>query len=78
VATLDRATGAVLRKNPRVLQKQTVATVQITLRSSSLSGSVVSCGSLPLEISDVNKDMSRILIRSEGNTIGAGMVTAIL
>ncbi|KAH7105560.1 P-loop containing nucleoside triphosphate hydrolase protein [Auriculariales sp. MPI-PUGE-AT-0066] len=76
VATLDRSTGAVTRNNPRVLQRNSVAIVQISLRTASLSGSVSSSASLPLEISDANKDMSRILLRSEGETIGAGENTS--
>jgi len=54
-----------------------VAIVHITLRSSSLSRSVTSSTALPLEISEVNKDMSRILLRHEGGTIGAGKTLAI-
>ncbi|EJD53639.1 hypothetical protein AURDEDRAFT_52733 [Auricularia subglabra TFB-10046 SS5] len=72
VSTLDRSTGAVIKQNPRVLQKNTAAVVQVTLRSTTLSGSVAASASLPVEPADVNKDMSRILIRSEGDTIAAG------
>ncbi|KAI0310676.1 EF Tu GTP binding domain-containing protein [Amylostereum chailletii] len=71
-ATLDRATGGVVKKNPRVLTKGTSAEVQITIRPATLSGPSSRVHPVPLEPFSVNKEMGRILIRRGGETIGAG------
>jgi len=78
VSSLDRATGSIIKTSPRVLQKSSAAVVQITLRSASLSGTVSKPMPLPLEPFDVNKDMGRILLRSGGETVAAGVVTRII
>ncbi|PCH41328.1 hypothetical protein WOLCODRAFT_137327 [Wolfiporia cocos MD-104 SS10] len=78
VSTLDRATGAVVKKNPRVLAKTTSAEVQITLRNTSMSGPSAQAPIIPLESFSNNKDMGRILIRRSGETIGAGVVLSLL
>ncbi|KAG6833838.1 hypothetical protein H0H87_011772 [Tephrocybe sp. NHM501043] len=94
-ASLDRATGKVLKASPRcvlscfprnavlnrlclnsVLAKGTSAEVQITLRTTTLSGPAV-VRPIPLETFAANKDMGRILIRRGGETIGAGIVLAM-
>ncbi|WRT67351.1 uncharacterized protein IL334_004322 [Kwoniella shivajii] len=69
--------GQITKKNPRVLQKGTTATVELTLRSNpgSSSGRIPS---IPLETSQDNKEMGRILVRRNGETIAAGVVTEIL
>ncbi|KAL6298107.1 EF Tu GTP binding domain-containing protein, partial [Sparassis latifolia] len=72
VSVLDRASGVVVKKNPRVLTKNTSAEVQITLRTASLSGPSAKTQPVPLEPFAVNKEMGRILIRRSGETIGAG------
>ncbi|CAL1701559.1 unnamed protein product [Somion occarium] len=77
LATLDRASGTVLRKNPRVLAKSMSAEVQITLRSTTVSGPTARAQPIPLEPFSVNKEMGRILIRRGGETIGAGIVTEL-
>jgi len=77
ISTIDRASGKVLRSNPRVLTKGCSAEVQITLRAISLSGPSASTRAIPLETFATNKDMGRILIRRGGETIGAGIVTGI-
>lgn len=76
LTTLDRATGAVTKKNPRVLVKGSSAEVQITLRGGTLSSSMVA-RPIPLEPFGQSKDMGRILIRRGGETIGAGIVLEI-
>ncbi|KAF5393712.1 hypothetical protein D9757_000304 [Collybiopsis confluens] len=76
ISTLDRASGNVIKKKPRVLTKGTSAEVQITLRTQSLSGPSVA-RPIPLESFSVNKDMGRILLRRGGETIGAGIVLEI-
>ncbi|TFK56181.1 EF Tu GTP binding domain-containing protein [Heliocybe sulcata] len=78
LATLDRATGAVIRKNPRVLTKGASAEVQITLRSSAYSGPNARPRPIPLETFAANKEMGRVLIRREGETIAAGVVLEIV
>ncbi|KAH9938501.1 uncharacterized protein B0H18DRAFT_1205725 [Fomitopsis serialis] len=74
LATLDRAAGTVVKKNPRVLTKGASAEVQISLRPSGTSGPSAKAQPIPIEPFSVNKDMGRILIRRGGETIGAGIV----
>ncbi|KAF5388321.1 hypothetical protein D9615_000112 [Tricholomella constricta] len=76
ISTIDRSTGKVLKSNPRVLSKGTSAEVQISLRSTTLSGPAA-VRAIPLETFAANKDMGRILIRRGGETIGAGIVLGI-
>ncbi|KAI0269328.1 EF Tu GTP binding domain-containing protein [Gloeopeniophorella convolvens] len=71
-ATLDRASGAVTKKNPRVLTKGASAEVQITIRPATFAGLGARSTPIPLEPFSVNKEMGRILIRRGGETIGAG------
>ncbi|KAG1842211.1 P-loop containing nucleoside triphosphate hydrolase protein [Suillus subluteus] len=77
IATLDRASGVVTKKNPRVLTKGTSAEVEISLRAGTLSGPALSARPIPLEPFSVNKDMGRILVRRGGETISAGIVVDI-
>jgi len=78
VATLDRSTGEVIKKNPRVLAKNISARVEIAIRTTTLSGQSGIAGSIPLETSRMNKDMGRILIRRNGETVAAGIVMDIV
>lgn len=78
VATLDRATGAVVKKNPRVLTRGVSAEVRITLRTASMSGPASRIQPIPLEPFAVNKEMGRLLLRRGGETIAAGMAFRIL
>ncbi|KZP07149.1 EF Tu GTP binding domain-containing protein [Athelia psychrophila] len=78
VASLDRATGTVIKQSPRVLTKGGSAEVQITLRASGISGPSGTARSIPLEPFAANKDMGRILLRRGGETIGAGIVLKII
>ncbi|WWD01161.1 hypothetical protein V866_008100 [Kwoniella sp. B9012] len=59
--------GQVTKKNPRVLQKGMTATIEITLRSTSNNNARI-----PIETSQQNKEMGRVLIRRNGETIAAG------
>jgi len=77
VASIDRATGSVTKKNPRVLTKGTSAEIEITLRGDSLSGTSAAPRPIPIEPFAVNKDMGRILLRRGGETIGAGIALEI-
>lgn len=66
--------GQVVKERPRVLQKGTTAMVELSLRPSS-SGKI---SSIPLETATDNKEMGRVLIRRNGETIAAGMVMELL
>ncbi|WVQ98946.1 hypothetical protein IAU59_006078 [Kwoniella sp. CBS 9459] len=74
--------GQVVKKNPRVLQKGTTATVELTLRSNNGNGnsnaSSSKAPSIPLETAADNKEMGRVLIRRGGETIAAGVVLELL
>ncbi|KAF9468903.1 EF Tu GTP binding domain-containing protein [Collybia nuda] len=72
ISIIDRVTGKVQKTNPRVLTKGSSAEVQISLRTSSISGPSSNSRGIPLETFTSNKDMGRILIRRGGETIGAG------
>ncbi|KAL4241371.1 hypothetical protein ABKN59_000306 [Abortiporus biennis] len=78
LTTLDRSTGEVIKRFPRVLTKSASAEVQITLRSATMSGLTSRAQPIPLEPFADNKDMGRILIRRGGETIAAGIVTGIV
>lgn len=72
VATLDRATGAVVKKSPRVLQKGVSAEVRITVRPVGMAGPTARVQPVPVEPFAVNKDMGRLLLRRNGETVAAG------
>ncbi|KZO92176.1 EF Tu GTP binding domain-containing protein [Calocera viscosa TUFC12733] len=78
LCTLDRASGAILKHNPRVLTKGQSARVHITLRTSTISGPGERVAPVPLEPFGVNKDMGRVLLRRGGETVAAGVVTELL
>lgn len=58
----------------RVLTKSVSAEIQITLRSTTISGPTARAQPIPLEPFSVNKEMGRVLIRRAGETIAAGMM----
>lgn len=66
--------GQVVKERPRVLQKGTTARVELSLRPSS-AGRI---SSIPLETATDNKEMGRVLIRRNGETIAAGIVMELL
>jgi elongation factor 1 alpha-like protein len=78
LATLDRANGKTIKANPRVITKGTSAELQLTLRSTSVSGAPSVVRGIPMELFSANKDMGRILIRRGGETIAAGIVLEII
>lgn len=57
-----------------MLTKGTSAELQLTLRSTAVSGAPSVVRGIPMEPFSVNKDMGRILIRRGGETIAAGML----
>ncbi|EJD01255.1 EF Tu GTP binding domain-containing protein [Fomitiporia mediterranea MF3/22] len=75
LVTLDRSTGAVVKRNPRVLTRGVSAEVKIALRGQSISGPAARAQPIPLEPFAANKDMGRLLLRRGGETIAAGMHT---
>jgi elongation factor 1 alpha-like protein len=77
-ATLERTSGAVAKRNPRVLTKGTSAEVQITMRQAAFAGAGARSIAIPLEPFAANKEMGRILIRRGGETIAAGIVLEII
>lgn len=78
IATLDRVSGVVTKKNPRVLTKGISAEVEISLRAGTPSSPALSARPIPLEPFSVNKDMGRILVRRGGETISAGIVLDVI
>ncbi|TIB65180.1 hypothetical protein E3P78_00705 [Wallemia ichthyophaga] len=80
IETVDKNTGAVIRSKPRlrVLSGNTAARVEMAVGSSSLtsqSGSgMPSSNLIAIEKFSSNKDMGRILLRHEGETIAAGII----
>ncbi|CAO3693728.1 unnamed protein product [Umbelopsis ramanniana] len=68
IATIDKATGEVIKKNPRHLSKGSTATVRIKLDNRPI----------PLETFKDNKDLGRVMLRKGGETVAAGVVTQIL
>ncbi|WVO14086.1 hypothetical protein L204_101714 [Cryptococcus depauperatus] len=73
VAVLEK--GEVVKERPRMLQKGATARVEISLRQ---SASTSKTPDIPLETAADNKEMGRVLIRRNGETIAAGMVLELL
>ncbi|WWC60885.1 uncharacterized protein I303_103461 [Kwoniella dejecticola CBS 10117] len=73
--------GQVTKKNPRVLQKGMTATIELTLRPSgnnTTNNNTNNLVRIPLETAQENKEMGRVLIRRNGETIAAGVVTELM
>jgi elongation factor 1 alpha-like protein len=64
--------AALTERFERVLTKSTSAEVQITLRTSTMSGPSSAARAIPMETFAANKDMGRVLLRRGGETIAAG------
>ena len=71
VATVDKSTGAIKKKAPRVLSHGTSAQVRIALHAGGSAGQSAGC---PIEQFSKNKEMARILLRRDGETVAAGIV----
>ena len=74
-ATLDKASGEVIKRNPRMLSSGVSARVVVKLRSSQSS---TNKAVIPIEPFSVNKAMGRILLRRGGETVAAGIVLEIV
>ncbi|KAF9920366.1 HBS1-like protein [Linnemannia zychae] len=68
VATIDKVTGEIEKKNPRHLGKNTTAMVEIRLNGRPI----------PLETFKDSKELGRVMLRKGGETVAAGIVTKIL
>jgi elongation factor 1 alpha-like protein len=73
---VDRTSGSIIKKNPRVLSKGMTAKIRITVRGGTLSDASggVTTSKLAVETFKDNKDMGRVILRRSGETIAAGML----
>ncbi|SPO36641.1 related to translation elongation factor HBS1 protein [Pseudozyma flocculosa] len=69
--TRDKSTGHVIKRHPRVLSRGTTALCRIEVRS---GGGAGKRSGVPIESVDKCKDMARILVRRDGETVAAGIV----
>jgi len=67
VSQLHRNTGEIIKKKPRCLVKNTSAVVDIEVSRP-----------ISVELYKNNKDLGRFMLRANGSTIAAGMITEIL
>jgi elongation factor 1 alpha-like protein len=67
IEVLDKSTGQVTKRNPRVLTKGMTAKVQVKL----------SQRPIPLETFKDNKQLGRIMLRKDGETVAAGVVNEV-
>lgn len=67
IEVLDKSTGQVTKRNPRVLTKGMTAKVQVKL----------SLRPIPLETFKDNKQLGRIMLRKDGETVAAGVVNEV-
>ncbi|KAI8394259.1 P-loop containing nucleoside triphosphate hydrolase protein [Radiomyces spectabilis] len=65
--TLDKSTGEMIKKNPRHLSKGATAKVRINMP----------LRPIPLETFKDNKNLGRVMLRREGETVAAGIVTEV-
>lgn len=68
-ATIDKATGEVLKKKPRHLGSGKTAIVEITLAGDT---------TIPAEAFKKTKTLGRFVLRNEGSTLAAGVVDEII
>ncbi|SNX86238.1 related to translation elongation factor HBS1 protein [Melanopsichium pennsylvanicum] len=71
VSILDKTTGTVSKKRPRVLTKGCTAMVRVQVKAGGMAGQ---SSGIPLEDAKTNKEMSRVLMRMNGETVAAGIV----
>ncbi|SOV05679.1 related to translation elongation factor HBS1 protein [Ustilago sp. UG-2017a] len=71
VSILDKTTGGVSKKKPRVLTKGCTAIVRVTVKAGGMAGQ---SKGIPLEDAKTNKEMARVLMRMNGETVAAGIV----
>ncbi|EST09005.1 Translation elongation factor EFTu/EF1A, domain 2 [Kalmanozyma brasiliensis GHG001] len=71
VSILDKTSGGVAKKKPRVLTKGCTAMVRVTVKAGGMAGQ---SSGIPLEDARTNKEMARVLMRMNGETVAAGIV----
>lgn len=71
VSILDKSSGSVTRSKPRVLTKGCTALVRVTVKAGGMAGQ---SSGIPLEDAKTNKEMARVLMRMNGETVAAGIV----
>ncbi len=71
VAILDKTTGAVAKAKPRVLTKGSTAIVRVAVKAGGAAGQ---SSGIPIEDAKSNKEMARVLMRMNGETVAAGIV----
>ncbi|KAJ1040674.1 hypothetical protein NDA11_000192 [Ustilago hordei] len=71
VSILDKTTGGISKKKPRVLTKGCTAMVRVTVKAGGMAGQ---SKGIPLEDAKTNKEMARVLMRMNGETVAAGIV----
>lgn len=71
VSILDKTTGSVTKAKPRVLTKGCTAMVKVTVKAGGQAGQ---SSGIPLEDAKTNKEMARVLMRMNGETVAAGIV----
>ncbi|GAC99891.1 probable translation elongation factor [Pseudozyma hubeiensis SY62] len=71
VSILDKTTGSVAKAKPRVLTKGCTAMVRVTVKAGGQAGQ---SSGIPLEDARTNKEMARVLMRMNGETVAAGVV----
>lgn len=69
ISILDKASGEVIRRQPRVLQHHVTAMARIALGHGARDGA-----GFPMEDFKSNKEMARLLFRMNGETVAAGIV----
>jgi len=66
LAELNKSTGEVIKKNPRIIKKNTHALIKINLSRP-----------ICVEVYSDIRQLGRVMLRSSGTTIAAGLVTKV-
>jgi len=66
LAELNKSTGEVIKKNPRIIKKNTHALIKINLSRP-----------ICVEVYSDIRQLGRVMLRSAGTTIAAGLVTKV-
>ncbi|KAK9447688.1 uncharacterized protein V1518DRAFT_406692 [Limtongia smithiae] len=69
ISVLDKTSGSLLKNKPRHLTSGQTAVIEIEVNGSS---------GFPMEKFRANKDLGRIVLRQDGNTVAAGIVEEII
>ncbi|KAE8269739.1 hypothetical protein A4X09_0g2593 [Tilletia walkeri] len=74
ISITDKSTGQPTKRKPRVLSKGVTAQIRITVMAGGAAGQ---SRGIPVEDFKTNKEMARILLRREGETVAAGIITEL-